>query len=142
MFNICKGAGTGSVGGLRHETTCVTMLMLLLLLPLPLLLPLLLLLLRLLLLLLLLPLLLLLLLLLLLPLLLLPLRLRYGGRLQVSVNLAEATSRARRISKGRLIRHIQRLHSFGKGQMGAALMGSLQINCFLTEGLIIIGYSR
>ena len=24
---------------------------------------------------------------------------------------------------------------FGKGQMGSALMGSLQISCFLTEGL-------
>ena len=29
---------------------------------------------------------------------------------------------------------------FGKGQMGSALMGSLQISCFLTEGLF--GYSR
>ena len=28
----------------------------------------------------------------------------------------------------------------GKGQMGSALMGSLQISCFLTEGLF--GYSR
>ena len=28
----------------------------------------------------------------------------------------------------------------GKGQMGSALMGSLQILCFLTEGLF--GYSR
>ena len=29
---------------------------------------------------------------------------------------------------------------FGKGQMGSALMGSLQISSFLTEGLL--GYSR
>ena len=28
----------------------------------------------------------------------------------------------------------------GKGQMGSALMGSLQTSCFLTEGLF--GYSR
>ena len=30
--------------------------------------------------------------------------------------------------------------AFGKGQMGSALMGSLQISCFLTEGPF--GYSR
>ena len=28
----------------------------------------------------------------------------------------------------------------GKGRMGSALMGSLQVSCFLTEGLF--GYSR
>ena len=36
------------------------------------------------------------------------------------------------------LKHMRFVH-FGKGQMGSALMGSLQISCFLTEGLF--GYS-
>ena len=34
----------------------------------------------------------------------------------------------------------KKARAIGKGQMGSALMGSLQISCFLTEGPF--GYSR